>query len=507
MTEPLIQFDSISKRFGSCAANDRISFSVRAGSVHAILGENGAGKSTLVKILSGVLRPDAGRILLAGKELSLAQPREAAAAGIGIVHQQFTLISALAVWQNFVLASREGKGILRPRHQIAQLRQEAERAGLPFDPAARTGQLSLGERQRIEIFRALQVATAVLVLDEPTSVFTTQESAALIMRLRDLARQGLAVILITHKIREALQAADVVTVLRRGRVVRTVTSSEVIDESTLVALMIGSRELTFPRREPAARPKQTEPILSLRGVSARHGSRREILTGVNLDIFAGEILGVVGIAGNGQGVLFGLLGGLLQPSDGEVIRRQELSRDAVATIPEDPVTEGLAIDMTVRENLFLRGFDRDCVGFLGFLKQALIRSRAQAKIEAYGIRPPDPEATLRSLSGGNQQKVVVARELSRRHDLVLAFHPTRGLDVAAAADVHHSLAAAASQGSAVVLLSEDLDEVLQLADRIVVVHQGILHLAGPVASLTRETIAGMMVGLAARRASATAVAG
>jgi len=461
-------------------ANDRVDLEVRAGEVHALLGENGAGKSTLSNVLTGLYRPDAGHLALWGAPIELHSPRDAIEAGVGMVHQHFRLVGSFTVAENLVLGER---GAFRRRDAEARVRVLGERYGLPIDPTARVWQLSVGQQQRVEILKILERDAWVLILDEPTAVLTPPEAEILFRVLRSMADEGRAVIFISHKLDEVMQVSDRVTVLRDGRTVGTVTTATT-DAAELARLMVGRDVvLRSTRGHVRATTEGTPPALHLSGVRAQDDRGQPALQGIDLTIAAGEVVGVCGVAGNGQRELAEVVTGMRKPASGtiEVGGRGLRSGDArgarragVAHIPEDRLHTGTAASLSIEDNLALTAYRRSPLSTGPFLRRDRIRSRAEALIEQFDVKAPGPTAPVRVLSGGNVQKVLLARELGATPTLLVAASPTRGLDVGAIEGVRDLIARTAADGAGVLLLSEDLDEVLDLSDRIAVMYEGRL---------------------------------
>jgi ABC-type uncharacterized transport system ATPase subunit len=473
----------ITKRFPGVLANDGVDFEAAAGEVHALLGENGAGKSTLSNILTGLYRPDEGEIFLHGEQVDFHVPRDALDAGICMVHQHFRLVEPFTVAENVVLGDHRGEGrAFRLRHRAIERRvgELSKRYGLHVDPRARIWQLSLGEQQRVEILKALYREARILILDEPTAVLTPQEADVLFETLREMAREGRTVIFISHKLHEVKAVADRVTVLRGGRTVATVSTAEATPRS-LASLMVG-RELAAEGSASRVECTPGEAVLELEGVWA-HGDRGDAaVRGVSLDVCAGEVVAIAGVAGNGQRELAETIAGIRHQTEGEVrVGGRKLRGDpraaqaaGVAYVPEDRLGTGVAPSLSIASNLVLRSY-RDHYASRGpLLRLGAIRERAVDLIRRYSIAAPGPSAPARLLSGGNLQKVVLAREFSGKPKLVVAASPTRGLDVGAIETVHTYLRDAAAEGVAVLLISEDLDEILGLADRIAVMYEGAI---------------------------------
>jgi general nucleoside transport system ATP-binding protein len=473
----------ITKRFPGVLANDGVDFEAAAGEVHALLGENGAGKSTLSNILTGLYRPDEGEIFLHGKQVDFHVPRDALDAGICMVHQHFRLVEPFTVAENVVLGDHRGEGrAFRLRHRAIERRvgELSKRYGLHVDPRARIWQLSLGEQQRVEILKALYREARILILDEPTAVLTPQEADVLFETLREMAREGRTVIFISHKLHEVKAVADRVTVLRGGRTIATVSTTDATPRS-LASLMVG-RELAAEGNASRVECTPGAAVLELDGVWAQGDRGDAAVRGVSLDVCAGEVVAIAGVAGNGQRELAETIAGIRHQSEGEVrVGGRKLRGDpreaqaaGVAYVPEDRLGTGVAPSLSIASNLVLRSY-RDHYASRGpLLRLGAIRERAVDLIRRYSIAAPGPSAPARLLSGGNLQKVVLAREFSGKPKLVVAASPTRGLDVGAIETVHAYLRDAAAEGVAVLLISEDLDEILGLADRIAVMYEGAI---------------------------------
>ncbi|RDI95539.1 ABC transporter ATP-binding protein [Meiothermus sp. QL-1] len=496
MGEPLLRLHNITKRFPGVLANDRVSLELHPGEILALLGENGAGKSTLVSILYGLYRPDEGEIFLEGRPVRIASPVDALRHGIGLVPQHPVLVGRHTVAENLALGI--GAPFFPARRILPLIERIAQGYGLPVDPRAYVYQLSPGEKQRVEIVRALLRGARVLILDEPTSVLTPQEAEALFRVMRELKAAGKSLIFISHKLEEVLSVADRCVVLRKGRVVGSLPAAEA-SKARLAELMVG-RPVSFERRRE---PQELGAVcLRVEGLKARSERGLPALQGVSFELRAGEVLGIAGIAGNGQSELVEVLAGLRRAEEGRVLLEgKPLQPDparlfalGVAHIPEDRLRMGSVPTMSVAENLALRAFDRPPLARGFWLDRAAQAAWAEARVRAYAIATPSVHTPARLLSGGNLQKVVLARELSGRARLVLAVHPTYGLDVGATEQVHEALLAQTRSGAAVLLVSEDLEELLALSDRIGVLHRGQLFGPFPVGQVTRAQLGLWMVG-------------
>jgi general nucleoside transport system ATP-binding protein len=472
--------DDITKRFPGVVANDQVTFSAQQGEVHALLGENGAGKSTLSNILTGLYQPDAGTIHVRGTEVTLRSPRDALDMGIGMVHQHFRLVRSFTVTENVVLGhERSGSSLwLSPREMELRVEDLMTRYHLPIRPSARLWQLSVGEQQRVEILKALHREATILILDEPTAVLTPGESSALFKTLRQMASDGRTVVFISHKLNEVLEVADRITVLRHGRNVNTLAASET-SARELASLMVGRRiELSRRARDE---PLQEDPVLQVSDLDALDDLGTPAVRGVSFDVSAGEILGIAGVAGNGQRELVQALAGLRPRASGRIaVANVELPRSdpramieaGMAYVPDDRLGTGLAPGMSIADNLILKSYRRAPVSRGPFLRPRFIRDQAVGILDEYEIRSRDSESPIRLLSGGNVQRVMLAREFAGRPRVLIASSPTQGLDIGATAKVRELLLGAVRAGLAVLLVSEDLDEILDLSDRIGVMYGG-----------------------------------
>jgi len=490
----------ITKRFPGVLANDGVNFEAAAGEVHALLGENGAGKTTLMNVLTGLYRPDEGEIEIQGEPVDFQSPRDALDAGIGMVHQHFRLVETLTVAENMTLGWHTPRFWLGVRAGRRQVRDVSGALRMPIDPEARVWQLSVGEQQRVEIVKAVFRGSRVLILDEPTAVLTPQEVEQLFETLRLMAREGHAVIVITHKLHEVMAVADRITVLRGGKAVATVSVSEVTLRS-LAGLMVG-REIAEARRvEPQHSPG--ELVLQVANLTATGDRGGFAVRDVSFGIRAGEIVGVAGVAGNGQRELAETIYGIRRAAtgivrvDGKRLRRGD-PRAAIAAgvahVPEDRLGTGLAPSLSIASNVSLKTYRFPPISRGPLLLVRRMRERALALIRRYDVKAPGPDVPVRNLSGGNLQKLVLGREFDGEPRLLVAAQPTRGLDVGAIETVHTYLREAAAAGVAVLLFSEDLDEIRALADRIVVMYEGALVGELDPASASVEDIGLLMAG-------------
>jgi len=482
-TAPAVAAFHVTKKFPGVIANEDVTFDVRVGEIHALLGENGAGKTTLSNILTGLYRPDEGWIEVGGIRSEFHSPRDAIAAGIGMVHQHFRLIPTFTVAENIALGS--GHDPIGGRFDLAAVEDrvvELSRSfDLPVDPRAKVWQLSVGEQQRVEIIKVLYRDAKVLIMDEPTAVLTPVESEVLASTLQSMARSGRSVVFISHKLGEVSSLADRVTVLRHGRSIETVTESDV---SALAALMIG-REVESVSQSSAGIPQRvssTSPtVLEVNDLRALGDRGLVALDGLSIDVRAGEIVGVAGVAGNGQRELVEILAGLRRSSSGSVVvdgenlekgSTRHPIRLGVSYVPQDRMGTGLAPDLTIAENLALKKYRYRPVARPPFIRQSVIDADGRALMEQFDVRAPSEKTPTRRLSGGNVQKVLLAREMSNSPKVLVVASPTQGLDVGAVVTVHNLLLEAAQSGVGILLVSEDLDEVMALSHRIAVIYEG-----------------------------------
>jgi ABC-type uncharacterized transport system ATPase subunit len=500
--ELALELRGITKRFGALTANDAVDLQLRRGEIHALLGENGAGKSTLMNVVYGMARPDEGEILIDGERVTVDSPRQAMAHGVGMVFQHFMLIPVMTVAENLVLGAEPRKGgLLDLAAARRRTRELSERYGLRVDPDARVSDVSVGQQQRIEILRALDRGARILVLDEPTAVLTAQETAELAEVLRTLRDGGTSIVFITHKLREVLDIADRVTVLRRGKTIGTIDTAGA-DEASLARMMVG-RDVVLRVDKAAGKPG--DPLLEIDEVHALDDRGLPAVDGVSIQVRAGEIVAVAGIDGNGQTELIDLVSGLRPCTSGHVRLKGEditncsprAARAAgIGHIAEDRHARGLVLDFNLSENLALMDYRAE--SRFGLLKPRRMLEAAKRLLHEFDVRGGTPATPARSLSGGNQQKVVIAREISGNPDALIAAQPTRGLDVGAIEFVHRRLLAERDAGRAILLFSLELEEIRALADRIVVIYDGrIVGELPPTAS--DEELGLLMTGSGAAR--------
>lgn len=497
---PLIELRGICKTFGNLNANINIDLEIFPGEILALLGENGAGKTTLVNILYGLYRPDSGQIYVKGKRVDFLSPRDAIDHGISMVHQHFMLIPVHTVLENILLASRQIKQVIPDIRSFAKYITEiSNKCGLPIDPNAPTGILPLGIQQRVEIVKALCNKTELLILDEPTGVLTPQEVSDLLKVLRKLANEGLAIVFITHKLEEVMAFTDRVVVLRNGCKVGEVSTCKT-NAAELASMMVGRNILFNIKRDQKV---GSEVVLKVENVSAKNDGGQTALRNLSLELHSGEILGVAGIDGNGQRELAETIIGL-RTFEGAIeilgrnikeISTSEIHRIGVGIIPEDRLTSGLVLDFSVEENLILEQFPWPPLSKFGVLQHKLIRKRAFELIREYSINVSNPEVPARHLSGGNQQKVLLARAFAHQPKLIIACQPTRGLDVSATEFIRQRLINKAKEGGSVLLISTELDEVIMLSNVIVVMFEGQIMGSMTPNELIREQIGLMMAGV------------
>ncbi|MGI9420070.1 MAG: ABC transporter ATP-binding protein [Geminicoccaceae bacterium] len=486
---PALAFNAITKRFGSLVANDAVSLQVEPGEVLALLGENGAGKTTLMNILFGHYQADHGTIEVDGRPLPSGSTDAAIKAGIGMVHQHFTLADNLTVLENVILGTESlwswRQDLRAARRKLTHL---AETFGLIVDADALVGEISVGERQRVEILKALYRDSRILILDEPTAVLTPGEAEQLFTTLKALTADGLAIIFISHKLHEILAVSDRVAVLRQGKLIGTVEAEDA-DRRKLARMMVG-REVDRPTLEPI---KAGDAVLNVEGLRLKGEGGRMLLDAVDLTVCAHEIVGIAGVAGNGQGALADVLSGLRPDFEGRVdflgesirgVAPRRLVERGVGRIPEDRQTSGVIGEMAIWENLASEDLRSEALCRAGFIDKSAAVASAEQRIETFDIRCRGPMAETRLLSGGNMQKLILARALSPAPAFILANQPARGLDEGAIAYVQHQLLAARERGAAILLMSEDLDELLAFTDRIAVIHDGHLGEARPTPSWT-----------------------
>lgn len=500
---PVVEMVSITKRFLDVTANEDISFKLHRGEICALLGENGAGKTTLMNILFGYYTSDAGQIFIKGQKADLAAPRDAIARGVGMVHQHFALVPSQTVLENIIVGTDTGKGIFldlkSARKALVKLQ---ERFGLQVDPEARVWTLSVGEQQKVEILKALYRDVDILIMDEPTAVLAPAETADLFRTLRSLVKEGRSVVFISHKLNEVMDISDRIVVLRSGRVVAKRKTAET-DTKELANLMVG-REILETIEKNQLPPGQ--PVLEIKSLRALNDKKLAAIKNLNLVVRQNEILGMAGISGNGQKELSEVLFGMRPSTDGVIrVNNQLLKFGSPSTsiqsnmgrIPDDRIDTGLLMDLSVEENLILENHSKADFQHYGFMKSHKIHEFSDHLIKSYDIKTAGRDAVTKSLSGGNLQKVMLARELAGEPSLIIASQPTRGLDVGAMEYIHQRILQERERGAGILLISEDLDEIFALSDRIVVLFEGELMGESFGATASREQIGLWMSGVKA----------
>lgn len=505
--EPVVQMKGITKNFPGVKANDGIDFTLYKGEIHALLGENGAGKTTLMNILYGLYQQDEGEIFIKGKKVKILSPNDAISHGIGMVHQHFMLVEPFTVTENIVLGAEPAKnGVLDLKAAEKQVKELAGKYGLDVDPAAKISDISVGMQQRVEIIKALYKGADILILDEPTAVLTPQEVDELIGIMDNLVKQGKSIIFITHKLKEVMRVSHRVTVIRKGRVIDTLKTRDTSPEN-LAEKMVGRKVLLRVKKQDK---KPGKPILQIKGLKALDNRGIEVLRGVNLEVREGEILGIAGVDGNGQTELVEALTGLRKISHGSIkmlgreisnLNPKEIFSRGVAHIPEDRQKRGLVLEYSIAENLILGKHHKTPFSKGIKINFGSIKQNADKLIKEYDIRTPTEKVEAKTLSGGNQQKVVIAREFSRNPVFIVAAQPTRGLDVGAIEFVHKKLVEMRDQGKGILLISFELDEILSLSDRIAVIYEGSIIGEVSAEKATEEELGLMMAGHKRRDAS------
>lgn len=496
-----LEMRAITKQFPRVLANDKVDFDLEQGEIHALVGENGSGKSTLMSILYGLYQKDGGEIIVRGQPVEITEPRQAIDLKIGMVFQHFMLIEPLTVAENIVLGSEIRKGpFLNHKKMVAEVERLSQEYGLQIDPEARIADLSVGLQQRVEILKALYRGAEILVLDEPTAVLTPQEVEDLFQVLRTLKSKGTSIVFITHKIKEVLAVSDRVSVLRRGKKVGTKLTKDT-NEQELAEMMVGRVVLLRVEKGPA---NPGPEVLRLDGVTVKDQFGQVKVNNVSLSVRRGEVLGIAGVEGNGQSELVEAIAGLRKVAGGRIYLGDQditgwsplrIRKAGFGFVPEDRHRRGLILDYSVADNLILgiHG-SRPFAGTAGIRNQGKIMEHAEELIEKYDVRPPVAAQAVRNLSGGNQQKVVVAREFAQNPDLLICSQPTRGVDVGAIEFIHQQVIAQRDQGAAVLLVSAELDEVLSLSDRVAVMYNGEIVSVMPIEEATEHKLGFLMLG-------------
>jgi len=488
----ILEMRNITKKFPGIVANKKVNIKVFKGEIHGLLGENGAGKTTLMNILFGIYKQDDGEIIYKGEKVEFRSPKDAIKAGIGMVHQHFNLVETLTVWQNVVL----GRGEFILKDEKKKLLDVINKYGIKINLDARISTLSVGEKQRVEILKALYRDVELLILDEPTAILTPQETRTLFESLRKMVKSGLTVIFITHKLKEALDVTDRITILRNGEVVRVVETAKT-NEVELAKMMVGKEVVLKPIKR---QKKKGKKVLKIENVTALNDEGVEALKSINLVVNSGEILGLAGVSGNGQKELEEVIVGVRRIEKGKIylddidISRMSIKdriKSGLSCIPEDRLGSGVASKLSVVENLMLRDFENYGKFNLDFEK---MRKKAKELVEEFDVKTPSLDIPVSMLSGGNLQRLILARELSRNPKALIASQPTRGLDIAGIEYVRKKIVDTANSGTAVILISEDLDEIFHMADRIAVIYEGQIKGVFDKDAVTKEDVGILMAG-------------
>ncbi|HFI0048342.1 TPA: ABC transporter ATP-binding protein [Streptococcus suis] len=496
----VIEMRNITKIFGEFVANDHINLNVKRGEIHALLGENGAGKSTLMNMLAGLLEPTSGEIAINGEVVTIDSPSKAAHLGIGMVHQHFMLVDAFTVAENIILGSETTKaGVIDLKKAIAEIKELSERYGLEVDPTAKVADISVGAQQRVEILKTLYRGADLLIFDEPTAVLTPAEIAELLKIMKKLIEEGKSIILITHKLDEIRAVANRVTVIRRGKSIETVDVAGASNED-LAEWMVG-RSVSFKTEKIPSNPK--EVILSIKDLVVNENRGIPAVKGLNLDVRAGEVVGIAGIDGNGQSELIQAITGLRKVKSGSITIKGEevvgktprkITEMQVSHVPEDRHRDGLVLQMSVAENIALQTYYKEPNSKNGILNYNIINEKARQLMEEFDVRGASELVPAKALSGGNQQKAIIAREIDRNPDLLIVSQPTRGLDVGAIEYIRKRLIAERDKGKAVLVVSFELDEILDVSDRIAVIHDGTIHGIVDPATTNKQELGVLMAG-------------
>jgi len=484
--EYVIEMLNIRKEFPGIVANDNITLQVKKGEIHALLGENGAGKSTLMNVLFGLYQPEQGEIRVKGNKVNITNPNIANDLGIGMVHQHFMLVNTFTVTENIILGNEPKQaGSINLKEAEKQVKEISERYGLAVDPTAKISDISVGMQQRVEILKTLYRGAEILIFDEPTAVLTPQEIKELIQIFKTLISEGKSIILITHKLKEIMEVCDRVTVIRKGQGIGTVNVSET-NPNELAALMVG-REVSFTTEKTIATPK--DDVLKIENLTVKDNRQVTKVNSLNLSVRAGEIVGIAGVDGNGQTELIEAITGLRKVTSGSVklnnknienLHPRKITETGVGHIPQDRHKHGLVLDFPIGENMVLQTYYHQPYSKNGVLKLKTIYEKAKELIKEFDVRTPSTTTLARALSGGNQQKAIIGREVDRNPDLLIAAQPTRGLDVGAIEFIHSRLIEQRDNGKAVLLISFELDEIINVSDRIAVIYEGeIIEIVDP----------------------------
>ncbi|RSJ48391.1 ABC transporter ATP-binding protein [Streptococcus gordonii] len=498
--ENVIEMREITKIFGQFVANDKINLHLRRGEIHALLGENGAGKSTLMNMLAGLLEPTSGEIAVNGQVVKLDSPSKAASLGIGMVHQHFMLVEAFTVAENIILGSEITKnGVLDIKKAIKEIKELSEKYGLAVDPSAKIEDISVGAQQRVEILKTLYRGADILIFDEPTAVLTPAEIDELMIIMKNLVKEGKSIILITHKLDEIRAVSDRVTVIRRGKSIETVEIAGATNQD-LAEMMVG-RSVSFTTEKNPPQPK--EVILSIKDLVVNENRGIPAVKNLSLDVRAGEIVGIAGIDGNGQSELIQAITGLRRVKSGTInikgkdvvgLPPRKITEMKVSHVPEDRHRDGLVLDLTISENIALQTYYKEPLSKNGILNYTNIHNYARKLMEEFDVRAANDYVPASALSGGNQQKAIIAREVDRDPDLLIVSQPTRGLDVGAIEYIHKRLIGERDKGKAVLVVSFELDEILNLSDRIAVIHDGKIQGIVTPAETNKQELGILMAG-------------
>jgi general nucleoside transport system ATP-binding protein len=503
--EYVIEMLNIRKEFPGIVANNNITLQVKKGEIHALLGENGAGKSTLMNVLFGLYQPEKGEIRARGKVVNISNPNIANDLGIGMVHQHFMLIDTFTVTENIILGKETvSKGKIDLKKAEREVQEISERYGLAVDPKAKIANISVGMQQRVEILKTLYRGAEILIFDEPTAVLTPQEIAELIGIFRKLIQEGKSIILITHKLKEIMEVCDRVTVIRKGEGIGTYNVKDT-NPNELANLMVG-REVSFKTEKKAPNPKET--VLKISDLTVKDSRGVHVVNSLNLDVKAGEIVGIAGVDGNGQSELIEAITGLMKKNSGSitlngkeisVLSPRKITESGIGHIPQDRHKHGLVLDFSIGQNMALQTYYKSPFSKYGFLKQGEIEKKASKLIEEFDVRTPSIHTPARALSGGNQQKAIIGREVDRDPDLLIAAQPTRGLDVGAIEFIHRRLIEQRDKGKAVLLISFELDEILNVSDRIAVIFDGEIIATVDPKTTTEQELGLLMAGSKAKK--------
>ena len=498
--ELALKLNKVSKIFPGVIANKDVDFELNYGEIHALLGENGAGKSTLMNMLAGLLEPTSGEIAIKGEVVKIDSPSKAAHLGIGMVHQHFMLVDAFTVAENIILGSETTKaGVIDIKKAIQEIKEVSEKYGLDVDPTAKVADISVGAQQRVEILKTLYRGADLLIFDEPTAVLTPAEITELLKIMKALVQEGKSIILITHKLDEIRAVADTVTVIRRGKSIETVAVAGATNQD-LAEWMVG-RSVSFKTEKVAADPK--EVILSIKDLVVNENRGIPAVKGLSLDVRAGEVVGIAGIDGNGQSELIQAITGLRKVKSGEIFIKGEnvvgktprkITEMQVSYVPEDRHRDGLVLQMTVAENIALQTYYKEPNSKNGILNYNVINEHARELMAEFDVRGAGELVPAKALSGGNQQKAIIAREIDRNPDLLIVSQPTRGLDVGAIEYIRKRLIAERDKGKAVLVVSFELDEILDVSDRIAVIHDGVIHGIVDPAKTNKQELGVLMAG-------------